>query len=786
MPLPLRPADDTRRLDALRQYRVLDASRVQALDDLTALAANICQAPIALITLVDERRHWFKSTFGLSAAEIPRESALCAQTVLERDLFIVPDATRDERFAATPMVTGDPHTRFYAGAPLFSSDRLAIGTLCVIDRVPRHLSPAQQDALRLLSQQVMAQLDVRRLSGALADSEARLFEAFGSCPVAVTIHRWRDRTFIDANAAFCTLTGWSRDEVVGSTTQELQILDESVSRSLRAQLATTGALSDVELKIRTRAGDIRHVLIGTAMVEVRDEQHAVTTFVDITARRNAEEALAHAEAARRAVWESSLDAIITMDGEGVIVDANPAAEKTFGYRLTELVGQPLADKLIPPNMRDAHRRGLARLRATGRGAILGRRIELAALRADGSEFPVELTVMSVASHTRPLFIGTIRDITKRRLAEQRIQHLNRVYAVLSDVNQTIVRERDPQAMLDQACRIAVERGRFGMAWIGLANASSGRLQMAAHAGAAVDTLEIVRSMLAGEQEGLECASTVRAWESGGHAVCNDIATDPEAAPWRDIALQRSFRSMASLPLKAGDHVLGTFNLYAWEAGFFTADEMRLLDELAMDIGFALEVSRRETDRRAAEDAVRASDERFRELADNIQEVFWIVDPATRQILYISPAYEKIWGRPSASLYDSPAAWTEALHPDDRERVSAAAESIYQRGSYEETYRIQRPDGTIRWIHDRAFPVRERDGGHPPRRRHGGGHHRMAAARGATAPVAEAGGHRSTGRWSRARLQQHPDRHPGLRFVAHDIGASPRRCRGCSAADHAGH
>src|SRR5687767_4468985 len=111
MPLPLRPADDTRRLDALRQYRVLDASRVQALDDLTALAANICQAPIALITLVDERRHWFKSTFGLSAAETPRESALCAQTVRERDLFIVPDATRDARFATTPMVTGDPHTR---------------------------------------------------------------------------------------------------------------------------------------------------------------------------------------------------------------------------------------------------------------------------------------------------------------------------------------------------------------------------------------------------------------------------------------------------------------------------------------------------------------------------------------------------------------------------------------------------------------------------------------------------------------------------------------------------
>jgi GAF domain-containing protein len=158
--------------------------------------------------------------------------------------------------------------------------------------------------------------------------------------------------------------------------------------------------------------------------------------------------------------------------------------------------------------------------------------------------------------------GVDRDITEQRRAEQRIRQLNRVYSVLSDINQTIVRENNPQKMLSEACRIAVENGEFRMAWIGLRSAPGGQLVVAAHAGATDDTLEILHSMLQGEQSRDECAFTAHAMQTGEHGVCNDLASDDRAASWRDIALQRGYRGMASLPLKSGEMLIGIFNLYA--------------------------------------------------------------------------------------------------------------------------------------------------------------------------------------------------------------------------------
>ena len=301
----------------------------------------------------------------------------------------------------------------------------------------------------------------------------------------------------------------------------------------------------------------------------------------------------------------------------------------------------------------------------------------------------------------------VRDVTERNLAELRIKYLNRVYAVVSDTNQVIVREKDPRAMLMAACRIAVEKGLFRLAWIGLADTPGGkteRIKVAAHAGATAGTLEIIEMLLGGEVRDCACSFTMHALRTGTHGVCNDIEHDLNTVEWREAALQRGYRAVASLPLKSNDKVIGTFNLYAGETGFFDDVELRLLDELALDIEFALEVSRRDQDHKRAEAELHASEERFRQLAENINEVFWIVNPADGQMIYVSPAYEKIWGRPCDSLYRSPSLWLDAVHADDRAQVLAA--KIKQaRGDYDETYRILRPDGSVRWIRDRAFPLR---------------------------------------------------------------------------------
>ena len=154
--------DESARLDVLRQYGILDTPPEQPFDDLAALAARLCDTPMALITFVSSDRQWFKARIGISVDGTPREFSFCAHAILQSDVFVVPDATVDERFAANPLVTGPPNARFYAGAPLATLDGHALGTICVIDRVPRELSDAQRDGLRALARQVVNQLDFRR------------------------------------------------------------------------------------------------------------------------------------------------------------------------------------------------------------------------------------------------------------------------------------------------------------------------------------------------------------------------------------------------------------------------------------------------------------------------------------------------------------------------------------------------------------------------------------------------------------------------------------------------
>jgi GAF domain-containing protein len=159
--IPAKPANEQQRLATLHGYKILDTEPEAAFDDLTQLASYVCQAPVALISLIDTDRQWFKSKVGVSFNETSRDIAFCASAILQPDVFIVPDASQDERFAENPMVVSEPKIRFYAGATLRTNGQ-ALGTLCVLDRVPRELSPEQLEALRALSRQVLAQLELRR------------------------------------------------------------------------------------------------------------------------------------------------------------------------------------------------------------------------------------------------------------------------------------------------------------------------------------------------------------------------------------------------------------------------------------------------------------------------------------------------------------------------------------------------------------------------------------------------------------------------------------------------
>lgn len=177
------PPQESARLKTLRAYDILDTPPEQTYDDVTALAAFICDTPIALVSLVDSDRQWFKSKVGLNVSETARDVSFCAHAILDNGIMVINDAREDQRFADNPLVACVPNIRFYAGVPLVTSDGHSLGTLCVIDRQPRELSARQEEQLKGLARQVVVQLEYRRVSSQLADALEKIKLMDGLVPI---------------------------------------------------------------------------------------------------------------------------------------------------------------------------------------------------------------------------------------------------------------------------------------------------------------------------------------------------------------------------------------------------------------------------------------------------------------------------------------------------------------------------------------------------------------------------------------------------------------------------
>ncbi|HEY4132741.1 MAG TPA: PAS domain S-box protein, partial [Gemmatimonadaceae bacterium] len=425
MQTPISPADQARRLDVLGAYDILDSSPDRTLDDLAALAAQVAQAPIAVISFVDERRESFKARVGLELDATPRESAFGAATIGARDTLIVRDARADSRFAANPLVAHAPHVRFYAGVPLRTLEGVAIGTVAVMDAVIRETPATLMPALEIVARQVMSHLDRRRQTLDLADSQSLLLNVYRNYPAALAITRWPERTFVDVNAAFTELLGWTRAEIVGKSAIELGMVDADASRQLRTQLADARVIRDYEMTLNTREGGIRRVLIGTELLDLRGEVHGVTTFVDITARKEVEIAASRLAA----IVESSDDAIISTDLDAIITTWNKGAEHVFGYRASEVIGGPIA-RIIPAARADDETLIIGRI---SRGESVAH-FETLRRTKDGRAIDVSITASPIRDFAgRVVGMSKIaRDITARRRAEEARRESEARYRALFD------------------------------------------------------------------------------------------------------------------------------------------------------------------------------------------------------------------------------------------------------------------------------------------------------------------------------------------------------------------
>lgn len=253
------PTDEQARLAALRRYRILDTEPEQRFDDLTMLASHICDTPISLITLVDSDRQWFKSRVGLDVTETARNVAFCAHAIQRPGIMQVPDATADGRFRANPLVIADPNIRFYAGAPLVTPDGHALGTLCVIDVKPRHLSDQQLRALDALRRQVEALLELRHNLTELAEALAARDQA-EAAQIAVVADLRASLDKVDKLSALMPLCSTCQlNLVIPASPASIPTVSEGVRQLLQGKGWSDEELMPVELALdEALANAIRH------------------------------------------------------------------------------------------------------------------------------------------------------------------------------------------------------------------------------------------------------------------------------------------------------------------------------------------------------------------------------------------------------------------------------------------------------------------------------------------------------------------------------------------------
>jgi PAS domain S-box-containing protein len=453
---------------------------------------------------------------------------------------------------------------------------------------------------------------------------------------------------------------------------------------------------------------------------------ATGVLVFLLVRRQFEKVLVFAnrhvesEVRYRKLVENAPDAIYVYR-EGRVVLANRACQRLFGASAPEqLLGKTPFD-LFHPDFHEVIRQRLNRMHDTGEAVPL---IEEKIIRLDGQTVDVEVAAVPYPDQGKTGIHVVLRDISARKdaeqalresearlrqeveaqkVAEQHILHLSALYTVLYHTNEAIVRTDDPDTLFKQTCRIAVEHGGLRMAWIGMLHADGVSVSPRASFGEHQDYLKRIRVSADPDQlEGRGPAGT--ALRTGIHQVFNDFLGDPETLPWHEAACEAGFHAAAAFPLYHNGRVSGALILYAGESGFFNEEIVTVLDEMALDIGYALGRFELEAERNRVEAALRRSEKHFRALA-SVSPAGIFRTSAKGELLYVNQRWCEITGLRESDVLGT--AWTSSLFAQDRKRVAENwRRSARRQGVHEETCRIKKPDGTLTWVVAQATVERD--------------------------------------------------------------------------------
>jgi PAS domain S-box-containing protein len=455
MQLPI-PSTERERLAALRSYNILDTTPDPDFDSLVKLASFICRTPVALLSLVDEDRQWFKAKVGIEASETPRHISFCTHAIAASGMMVIPDAEEDERFRGSPLVVGEPRIRFYAGMPLVTSEGHKLGTLCVIDHEPRTLKPEQLEALEILAHQAVALLELRRgrdnlarTFQALRSLEDKFSKIFHSSPAAITISSLDEGRYIDVNDAFLHTTGYSREEIIGRNTLEVGFWADPARRvEIVKLLEQHGNVRDQEIQFRTKDGKVRTGLLSAEHFALGSVPCLLAVTKDISEWKQAQEELRKSQAhlaraqqiARLGSWESDLatGALVWSDEVFRIFDVNretfDGTDRSFFER-------------VHPDDRE-------KIREAVRNAVKGKlpyKIEHRIVRLDGAVRYVseEGEVVFDPAGRAVRIVGTAQDVTERRAAEQALAERENLLRTIIEAEPDCVKLLDRDGALLQ-------------------------------------------------------------------------------------------------------------------------------------------------------------------------------------------------------------------------------------------------------------------------------------------------------------------------------------------------
>ncbi len=641
------PANEAERLQALDDYCIMDTGAEVAFDALTALAAHITGAPIALVSLVDADRQWFKSRHGLGPQETPREISFCGHAIAADAILVVPDAKADPRFADNPLVLGEPYIRFYAGVPLRTPSGLVVGTLCVIDREPRRLTPIQLEMLGRLAEQVVAQLELRRRSAAFEASTKQLqtYRTFFDLTLDLFVTVDAQLHIRDCNPAWNALLGWTPEELRAVPLTDFVHPDDVASTVLEAGRLRREATPTVhfEHRFRRKDGGWAHL---SWVASVKDDLYFASAR-DITSLRDQQAELArslHTASDERSRLHSILSsanyAIIETTAEGRFREFNPAAERMLGYSAAEVIGRrppmhlpaeviaraaELTAELgttVPPTFEA--------LIAKARLGIADER-EWTYVRKDGTHVPVELSITARRDATGEIvgYMGIAADITRRKEAERAMGQQANLLRLSAAVGNAFAGNELSSRMLDLTVEAIVAHLDAALARVWTLDETGSVLELQASAG------------LSARIDGSHARVPVGALKIGGIAqdrtphLTNDLVGDPRIAD-QDWVKREGLVAFAGFPLVVEDRLIGVIAMFSRHP--LSVATLAAMGSIAQTVAVGI-------DRRR----VRMQLDEFKSTLDRTEDCIFIYDPATLRFSYANEGATRQLGYTRAEL-----------------------------------------------------------------------------------------------------------------------------------------